>query len=67
MSQYSSESGKNTRRNTHKGLSDLLGLGRGLPEDKDTNYSSLCVIISIMYLQMRILNPDISFLPINSL
>ena len=40
MSQYSSETGKATRRNTHKGFSDLLGLGRGLPEGKDTNYSS---------------------------
>ena len=39
MSQYSSESGKNTRRNTHKGLSGLLRLGMGIPEGKDTTYS----------------------------
>ena len=39
MSQYSSESGKNTRRNTHKGLSGLLRLGLGIPEGKDTTYS----------------------------
>ena len=38
MSQYSSESGKNTRRNTHKGLSGLLRLGLGIPEGKDTTY-----------------------------
>tara|TARA_Y100000034_G_scaffold133197_1_gene198043 strand:+ start:664 stop:2613 length:1950 start_codon:yes stop_codon:yes gene_type:complete len=38
-SQYSYETGKNTRRNTHKGLSDLLGLGRGISEEKDTTYN----------------------------
>jgi hypothetical protein len=39
MSQYSSESGKNTRRNTHKGLSGLLQLGIGIPEGKETTYN----------------------------
>ena len=37
---YSYESGKGTRRNTHKGLSDLLSLGKGIYEEKETNYSS---------------------------
>ena len=37
MSQYSSETGKATRRNTHKGLQDLLGLGR-LSEKQETTY-----------------------------
>jgi len=40
LAQTSTESGKATRRNTHKGLQDLLGLGRGVYEDKDTNYRS---------------------------
>jgi len=40
LAQGSTESGKATRRNTHKGFQDLLGLGRGVYESKDTNYTS---------------------------
>ena len=36
-SQYSYETGKATRRNTHKGIQDLLGLGR-LSEREKTTY-----------------------------
>ena len=39
-SHYSYESGKNTKRNTHKGYPELLSLGKGIYEEKDTNYSS---------------------------
>ena len=40
LAQVNGESGKATRRNTHKGFQDLLGLGRGTYENKDTNYTS---------------------------
>ena len=40
LSHGSTESGKATRRNTHKGFQDLMSLGRGIYEDKDTNYTS---------------------------
>ena len=39
-SKYAYEAGKATRRNTHKGYSDLFGLGKGIYEDAETNYNN---------------------------
>ena len=39
MSQYSHETGKNTKRNLYKGASSLISLGRGIYEEKDTTYN----------------------------
>jgi len=36
--QYSYETGKATRRNTHKGYSDILSLAKGIYEEAETNY-----------------------------
>jgi len=38
-SQFAYEAGKNTKRNVYKGMSDILALGRGLTEEKDTTYN----------------------------
>ena len=38
-SQFSYETGKNTKRNVFPGMSDILPTGRGLTEEKDTTYN----------------------------
>ena len=40
QSHYSHEMGKNTKRNIHKGYPEILSLGKGIYEGKETNYSS---------------------------